>query len=280
MRSPAALQPEEAGGVSVSVVIPSFARMHNLPRLLAALLQLPALRRPSSEVIIAHGSRVSLAAVPDFEGQALALARGNVTAEVMRDRLAHFDLVALNDEMYVAERFVAGARARNDVRRPRATRGRACPPRRAPAPPTSIRLQIPPPSRLQVVIHLDDDLLPSAALIDALATAAARAPPLEPPADPGGAPTSLLSAAPSGAPLSSTTPALGAPAIFGPSLRQCGPSGYHDPANSLTHPRPEAEHSPTVVLTNLAATSRELNRRYTSDSHPTGALTSHLRGLA
>ena len=145
MRSPAALQPEEAGGVSVSVVIPSFARMHNLPRLIAALLQLPALRRPSSEVIIAHGSRASLAAVPDFEGQALALARGNVTAEVMRDRLAHFDLVALNDEMYVAERFVAGARARNDVRRPCATRRRARPPRLPAAPrPRSARLNQPP----------------------------------------------------------------------------------------------------------------------------------------
>ena len=182
---------------AISVVIPSFARVHNVKRLLSALLQYPAMHRNGSEILVAHGSRASLGARTELEA-ATSAACENTGGCLQRVR--HLDLIELNDEMWVAERFYAGTLANN-----------------------------------QVVVHLDDDLLPSRELLDKLALAVIR--------EPG-------------------FPNARKPGLYGPALRQCDGVGYADPLNAGTHPGPSRALRTDVVLTNVAATSKLVNTRF------------------
>ena len=122
--------PTAATPPPISVVIPSYARAHNLPTGLCSLLKYEPLRRAGSEVVVAHGSARSLNASASIDAAVDRCAGAGASSA----RLRHLDLVALNARMYVAERFAAAARAANEV-----------------------------------VVHLDDDLLPSEELLAALA---------------------------------------------------------------------------------------------------------------
>lgn len=155
------------------------------------------MQRNGSEILVAHGSRASLDARTELEAATSAACE---ETGVCRQRVRHLDLVELNDEMWVAERFYAGTLANN-----------------------------------QVVVHLDDDLLPSRELLDKLTLAVIK--------EPG-------------------FPNAQRPGLYGPALRQCDGAGYADPLNAGTHPGPDRALRTDVVLTNVAATSKLLNERF------------------
>ena len=128
----------------VSIVIPSFARPSNIPFALAWLLQLEPLRRTGSEVLVSHGSAHSLQAMQRIDANytrlcATAPPPGCASASAPR-MVRHLDSIALNSEVYAAQRYVAGANATSSV-----------------------------------LVHMDDDIVPSEAMLQVHA-AAARTP--------------------------------------------------------------------------------------------------------
>ncbi|KAL1526255.1 hypothetical protein AB1Y20_014975 [Prymnesium parvum] len=200
---------EAAPGVArlaVSVVIPSFARPHNLMLLVPRVLQLEPLRRSppprnGSEVIISHGSAESLATRGSIDSAVARACAGEAAGACSAAQVVHVDSVALNQKWYTAHRYHAAARARNDV-----------------------------------LVHLDDDLVPGERTLQLLIDSVA-----------------LEKGFPHYAPPH-------APGLYGPGgyARSCGTHGYGPKALGLPH----------FVLTNFAACSRELNARYLSKFVP------------
>ena len=177
----------------VSVVIPSFARPGNLHHQLVWLLQLEPLHRRRSEVIVSHGSQRSWDerdAIDRATAEGCAAARRSCAGALVR----HVNSTALNARVFTAHRFFAAAQSGNEV-----------------------------------LLHLDDDLVPGEAMLVALVDAVAL--------EPG-------------------FPAAPRPGLYGPSGfgRACGPAGYQRGQG--------ADPSAAAVITNLAAASKALNRRY------------------
>ena len=128
----------------VSVVIPSHARPHNLPHQLLWLLQLEPLHRAGSEIIISHGSLGSWEqrdAIDRGAAEACAATTGAPPAAPgCADRpVRHVDSTARNAEHFTAHRYFAAARSANEV-----------------------------------LLHLDDDLVPGEAMLQALTLARPR----------------------------------------------------------------------------------------------------------
>ena len=123
--------------VAVSVVIPSFGRPTNVPHALVHLLGLEPMRRTGSEIIISHGSERSFKLASAIDANATALLRqlpGGGEALTERGKIRHVDATEWNKKYYVAQRFVATAGlVRNDV-----------------------------------VVHVDDDLIPTEQMLSAL----------------------------------------------------------------------------------------------------------------
>ena len=82
--------PTAATPPPVSVVIPSYARAHNLPTGLCSLLKYGPLRRAGSEVVVAHGSARSLNASASIDAAVDRCAGAGASSS----RLRHLDLVA------------------------------------------------------------------------------------------------------------------------------------------------------------------------------------------
>ena len=84
--------PTAATPPPISVVIPSYARAHNLPTGLCSLLKYEPLRRAGSEVVVAHGSARSRNASASSDAAVDRCAGAGASSA----RLRHLDLVALN----------------------------------------------------------------------------------------------------------------------------------------------------------------------------------------
>ena len=180
---------------AVSVVIPSYARPHNLPHSVAWLKQLEPMHRPGSEILLSHGSEASYhrRAAVDSEAAALCDAAPASPGCSARCSLRHINATSLNARWYTAHRFHAARQASNEV-----------------------------------IVHLDDDIVPYAPMLQALVDRVS----LE-----------------AGFPLYAAPDAP--PGLYGPSGlgRTCGAGGYK-------------KGGPATVLTGFAATSATQNRRY------------------
>ena len=204
--------------LDVSVVIPSFDRMQTLHVVLAALLRSRSFAEGTkSEILIAHASNASLSAQSQI-GRSTAQACGSCDLR----RISHLDLVELNAEIGCTVRYLAATHARNPV-----------------------------------VIHLDDDNIPTAGLLSALARAVAiRSIPLA-----------------------------------GPTGRRCGAAGYCNRAGDVDmgpwrggcrgRPRCAATDA-SFVLTNVAAVPFDINARFVAAFRdrrlPYRALMAHTHG--
>ncbi|KAL1530731.1 hypothetical protein AB1Y20_001630 [Prymnesium parvum] len=182
----------------VTIVIASFGRPSNLPTAAAYLLQLEPLRRPRSELLISHGSRRSLASAAACDATAASICAAAPAPGCAVGKLRHVDATALNRRYFAAQRFFSARRNGSNA----------------------------------VLLHVDDDLVPTEAMLQALVDHVAQE---------RGFPHY----------------AWDAPGLVGPSSfrRSCGPAGYtrgHQPADAA-HP---------AVLTNLAATSAVANARF------------------
>ena len=193
----------------VSIVIPSFARPHNLYSLLPGLLRHRAMQHPASEIIVSHASArswrehaqidasVRAACVREACEKAQSALRLCGSCASPPWRVRHLDHTAQNRAFRTALRFVAANEARNGA-----------------------------------IVHMDDDLIPTPALLDKLVWRAVRA------------------------------SREGTMALFGAKRRSCNASGYA----LLAQPG----HNATLVLTNLASSTaqttaafvRMLNRSY------------------
>ena len=127
---------EPVTDVPVSVIIPSFSRMSNLPFGLAWLLRLEPLLREGSEIIVSHGSRQSFEAVHAMQAN-LTIECNDPTRRACADdyaaRVRHIDNVKINKNVYVAQRYFAARSAANAV-----------------------------------LLHVDDDIVPGEAMLQAL----------------------------------------------------------------------------------------------------------------
>jgi glycosyltransferase involved in cell wall biosynthesis len=116
--------------LEVSVVVPSFSRVNLLASLLAHCLALPSFAAGrKSEVLIAHASNASLAAVTSISAHL-----ASICSHCDLSKVSHLDMVAENIQIGCAIRYLAATRARNAI-----------------------------------VIHIDDDLLPRAGVLSQLA---------------------------------------------------------------------------------------------------------------
>ena len=195
--------PQKAG---VSIVIPSFSRFKLLARLVARCFALPSVAAGrESEILIAHASNASLAAIASVSAQLSVCSNCDVS------KIQHLNFVAENAQIGCAIRYLAAARARNSI-----------------------------------VIHIDDDLLPSPDLLSRLAAGVA------------GGRVALVG-------LSSST-------------RWCGANGYcfqkrpsprtidlGSPVGCRARPRCSAETDLPIVMTNLAAVPWDINRRFVDE---------------
>ena len=182
----------------VAVVIPSFSRPTNLAHSIVWLLQLEPMRRPGSEIIVSHGSVRSLSLAPLVDANVTrlcdeALPPGCAGSATVR----HLDSIENNRDVFAAQRYHAARNASSDC---------------------------------NVLIHLDDDLVPSEAMLQALADSVATE---------------------KGFPHS-------ARGLYGPSSlgRRCGSSGY------ATAPSLGASAS-FFLPAGITATSAAANRAYT-----------------
>ena len=181
----------------VSAVVPSFDRPENLPRVIHHLLRLEPFRRPGSEVVISHASKKSWSQRKAIDAAVRAKLDANRRKVDKPMRLVvHRDDSAHNTEAYTALRYGAASHVNNDV-----------------------------------VLHLDDDLLPSGGLVATMAHFIAMEP---------------------GFPLyeNRTVPNMYGPAVY---QRVCDLAGYSTGGSG---------RQSQAVLTNLAASSRYLNRAY------------------
>ena len=227
----------------VSVVIASYSRVHNLVPGVLGLLRLEPLRRNGSEILISHGSAHSYAhrhaVTANVSASCAASAAAAVPTAVAAcpdaaatTMLRHIDTHELDARMVTATRYHAATLARNDV-----------------------------------LLHLDDDLVPSEATLQRLIDRVA--------AQPGfphtGTPTAAAATAAAG------TTAVGvpsAPGLYGACCfaRSCGVHGYRRRTWRMSHQRQAdgdgaAADAPfplswAAPLTNMAATSKALNARY------------------
>ena len=138
-------------GIGVSVVIPSFSRPDNIPQMLSSLLLATCMQHDRSEVLVVHGSQQSLERAAYIGRETKKLCAGRCDDKKLR----HLDLVRLNDKYFVAERFVAAAEhTKNEARV-------------LPPPHSRLHHHLPrlTPTHLatQVIVHIDDDVRPTAA---------------------------------------------------------------------------------------------------------------------
>lgn len=191
----------------VSIIIPSFSRPSNLPFALAWLLRLEPLHRTKSEILVTHGSMRSFAAATVIDANVTRLCNGAPAARTcaagFTQRVRHLDAIALNTEVLVAQRHFAGRNATNAV-----------------------------------LLHLDDDLVPSESMLQAL---------IDRVASERGFPDYVHDA----------------PGLYGPSGlgRSCGKAGYD------VAPRRDDEMIPTggaFLPSQLTATSAAANGAYLS----------------
>ena len=182
-----ALSVHRTSALDVSVVIPSFGRMQTLHHVLVAVLRSESFAEGSaSEILIAHASNASLSARLQIEQ---ATAEGCGSCDLSRIR--HFNFVELNAVIGCTVRYFAATQARTPI-----------------------------------IIHLDDDIVVTSALLTAMARAVATS---------------------SGAPLA------------GPTQRRCGAEGY------CTFPSPNdipCTTDPIFVLTNVAAVPYGINAHF------------------
>ncbi|KAL3904240.1 MAG: hypothetical protein SGPRY_011361 [Prymnesium sp.] len=158
----------------LTIVIASFGRPSNLPTALAYLLQLEPLGRAGSELIVSHGSRRSFLSAAACDAHVDAACAGAAAPGCYGATVRHLNSTMLNDRYYAAQRFFAAHEAANNA----------------------------------VVLHLDDDLVPTQPMLQALIDHVA----LEP-----------------GFPLYSAKEGSNfSPGLYGPSsfTRSCGPLGY------------------------------------------------------
>ena len=153
---PACSRPQRLSqpAAGVSIVIPSFARPHNLYPLLPSLLRHRVMHHEASEIIVSHASLRSWKEHAQLDqstaaacrpasgtaGQPSALACANAesvglcgTCAELPWRIRHLDHVSQNRKLLTALRFVAAGEARNGA-----------------------------------IVHLDDDLVPMPLLLDKL----------------------------------------------------------------------------------------------------------------
>jgi hypothetical protein len=97
----------------VSVVVASFARTENTPHALHWLWQLEPLKRTGSEVLISHGSKASFAQRHAIDQSAAALCAAKSSCGGARAR--HLNSTALNARWYTAHRFFAALQSKTDV---------------------------------------------------------------------------------------------------------------------------------------------------------------------
>ena len=237
----------------VSIIIPSFARPSNLPFALAWLLQLEPLRRPGSEVLVSHGSATSFAAVPTIDSElarlcalgpkpgcarAAASTLDNEPPAALAFPVRHLDSTRLNAEVFAAQRYFAAANASNDV-----------------------------------LLHLDDDLVPTEPMLQALIdrvdleAAVPNGAAVDGDATAGETAEAAAAAAATAAQGAGARvmPVAAAPGLYGPSGlgRFCGAQGYR------TQPQwPSEQVAGTVagffLPSGLTMTSAAANRRYLS----------------
>ena len=119
----------------VNVIIPSFARPSNLPFALAWLLQLEPMHRPGSQVLVSHGSTRSLASSNAIDANTSQLCQQASNRTCALQTVRHLDAVSMNEDVYAAHRYHAAA---------------------------SELVALPAPD---VLIHVDDDLVPSEAML-------------------------------------------------------------------------------------------------------------------
>ena len=181
------LSVHRTSALDVSVVIPSFDRMQTLHLVLVAILRSESFEEGStSEILIAHASNESLSARVQIQ-RATAEACGSCDLS----RIRHLDFVELNAVIGCTVRYFAATHARTPI-----------------------------------IIHLDDDIVVSSALLTAMARAVTTS---------------------SGAPLA------------GPTQRRCGAEGY------CIFPSPNlfpCTTDPIFVLTNVAAVPYGINAHF------------------
>jgi len=195
----------------LSVVVPSASRGPTLHVLLIALLQQEALRVPGSEIIVSHATFDSLNEAPNMSPRVLA-----ACASCDVRRIVHVDSVRINDALGCAHRYVVASKhARNNV-----------------------------------LLHLDDDLLPKAALLQALVQSVCAEP---------GFPEYARTSRPNpfrSAPLR--------PSFYGTTPRLCSKDGYrfYSRRYTLSQRGKWVLQKPYYVLTNVASMSRALNAEF------------------
>ena len=175
-----------SSSAAVTVVIPSFQRPSNLFFSLPWLLRLEPLQRPGSEVIVSHGSARSFGT-----REALDVNISAAWAPLRCAPVHHIDATATNRKYYASHRFFTAKEHASPA---------------------------------NVLLHVDDDLVPTEPMLQALIDRAAVA-------------------------------RVGQ--LFGPSGhgRSCGRGGYSRGDQPL-------ESSSIAVLTNLAATSASSNAHF------------------
>ena len=195
----------------LSVVVPSASRGPTLHVLLIALLQQEALRVPGSEIIVSHATFDSLNEAPNMSPRVLA-----ACASCDVRRIVHVDSVRINDALGCAHRYVVASKhARNNV-----------------------------------LLHLDDDLLPKAALLQALVQSVCAEP---------GFPEYARTSRPN--PFRSAPPR---PSFYGTTPRLCSKDGYrfYSRRYTLSQRGKWVLQKPYYVLTNVASMSRALNAEF------------------
>lgn len=201
----------------VSIVVPSWSRMDTLPNLLAHLLLLDSMQHPASEILVSHVSQESREHRDKIHSETKRILKKSMrrqsSIETVSSKLIHLDFVDLNAKWGCAARHMAALEAKNDV-----------------------------------LVHLDDDLMPSSEAIATMIQHVSNE---------------------SGFPHYSHNASGGSysfPQFYGNTLRYCGPWGYFYPSKAKRIPEifasPPENH---FVLTNFAAMSSHLNQQFVSD---------------
>jgi len=184
-----------ADNTPLSVVVPSASRASTLHLLLAALLKLDMLRHHASEIIVSHANAESLAESPHMASRV-----AEACNECSAAKIVHVNATSSNSRVGCAHRYLVGTQARNDV-----------------------------------LLHLDDDLVPNNAVMRALTQSVCGEPGF--PSYPLDAPRSMF---------------------YGTTPRLCAADGYR------AYPTPPSWLFTRryFVLTNVASMSRSLNNQF------------------
>lgn len=198
----------EEGLGPVSIIIPSFSRMDTLPSILAQILTPETMSHLNSEIVLAHVSQESwdLRAAMHTDANRIIVSQYGGSSYLVT-KINHVNYVEDNSKWGCASRYVAALEAQNDV-----------------------------------LIHLDDDLLP---------TDEALAKMIHHVQNEKGFPQHENESNP--------------PRFYGESKRYCGHKGYH----RLWSDREEEYENPkdarTFILTNFAAMSSYMNREFVNE---------------